>query len=89
MDLYLSGMIMALSWVAATVFLQYWRKTGDRLFWLFSAAFFLFGLTRLRTFVVTDNFWSLSLFLARFVAFAIILAAIVDKNLRGAGQRTP
>jgi hypothetical protein len=69
--------------VAAFFFLRFWRDTGDRLFLIFAAAFFLLAVTRfglalsqVRQEGETHWYW------VRLVAFVLILIAIVDKNRR-------
>jgi hypothetical protein len=81
MDIYLCGLISACNWVAATIFLRFWRQTRDRLFLYFALAFVVFGFSRMpRAFLDPDSAWAIYPFLVRFIAYAFILAAIVDKN---------
>ena len=81
MELFLMGVIAMGSWVAATFFLRFWRETGDRLFLIFSAAFFLLGLTRLGlALTLSSSETHTYLYWARFAAFLLIIVAIVDKN---------
>lgn len=62
-------------------FLKFWRKTGDRFFSLFSAAFVLLAFERwLLLFLRTDNETNTWIFVARLIAFALIIWAVVDKN---------
>jgi hypothetical protein len=64
--------------VAGLFFLRFWRKTRDRLFALFALAFVVLSLNR-----VADGVFpgvSGAVYWVRFAAFALILAAIVDKN---------
>ena len=87
---FLNGALFMASLAAGLVFLRFWRRTGDRFFAMFAAAFSLMGLERVilallepadetRTFV----------YLFRLVAFVVIVVAIVDKNraARGEGPR--
>jgi hypothetical protein len=79
----LMGAIAMASAVAALFFLRFWRDTGDRLFAIFSAAFFLLGITRIglalsRTHLEGQTYW----YWVRLAAFLLILVAIVDKNRR-------
>lgn len=67
--------------VAGLFFLRFWRKTRDRLFALFALAFFVLAANRVGGVALaippgtTEHvYW------VRFAAFALILAAIVDKN---------
>ena len=81
---FLSGMATMGYVVAAIFFLRFWRRTRDRLFLAFGAAFFLFALNQ--TFVALSSYprEDQSVFyLLRFAGFALIIGAIVAKNLRG------
>jgi hypothetical protein len=80
---FLLGSMATLCWVAMLFFVRFWRMTGDRLFAMFAAAFFLLGLTRLGLSISHEpNEGETYLYWVRLVAFVIILAAIVDKNRR-------
>lgn len=76
------------TWTASAFFFRFWSKTRDRLFLLFGVSFWLLGLERV---VLT---WMdgrsgedhSSIYLLRLVAFAVILAAIVDKNRQENGK---
>lgn len=77
----LSGMLVAGYSVAALFFLKFWSTSRDRLFALFSAAFFLLALQRLLlaiTRVYLEQQYGL--YVLRLVAFLLIIFAIVDKN---------
>jgi hypothetical protein len=83
MEEFLMGAIAMASAVAALFFLRFWRDTGDRLFLIFSAAFFLLAATRLGLAMSqvqeeghTHWYW------VRLLAFLLILIAIIDKNRR-------
>jgi hypothetical protein len=83
MEEFLMGLIAMASATAALFFLRFWRDTGDRLFAIFAAAFFLLAITRLGLAVSkihleghTHWYW------VRLVAFLLILFAIIDKNRR-------
>jgi hypothetical protein len=62
-------------------FLRYWARTRDRLFVMFAIAFWIYGANRVALSIAgdadEDRVWLYGL---RFVAFVIILVAIVDKN---------
>lgn len=68
--------------VAAIFFLRFWRDTREGLFLSFALAFLLLGLVQallaLGNVPVEERSW---IYLIRLVAFLIILAAIVRKNL--------
>jgi hypothetical protein len=83
METLLMGAIAMASMVIALFFLRFWRDTGDRLFGIFSAAFFLLGCTRIGLALSRIHFeeqtqW----YWVRLAAFVLILVAIVDKNRR-------
>jgi len=69
--------------IAGLFFLRFWRETRDRLFLLFAIAFFVLAASRLRYVWFPEHderggyfYW------VRLLAFAAILLAILDKNLR-------
>ena len=67
--------------VVALFFVRYWRDTGDRFFAWFALAFALFGVNRcVLGFLSEDSEARPAIYVVRFVAFAVIVAAIVDKN---------
>lgn len=75
--------------VAGLFFLRFWRQTRDRLFALFSLAFFVLAANRVGFALVARHegrgdylYW------VRLLAFLLILVAIVDKNRsrRAAGR---
>lgn len=67
--------------VAAVFFLRFWRKTADRLFLAFAAAFVLFALNQALASLLTVVLEPSSLIYAlRVLGFLLILVAIVDKN---------
>ena len=73
--------------VAALFFLRFRARTGDRLFTLFAAAFFLLSAQRFALLVARQ--WGESttwLYALRLLAFVLILVAIIDKNRGGAGD---
>jgi len=87
LGLFISGALVAGYWTAALFFLRFWRRSRDRLFAMFSAAFFLLGIQRIAlagTLGVDGThdavLWP---YLIRLAAFALILWSIVDKNRNG------
>ncbi|HEX7155146.1 MAG TPA: DUF5985 family protein [Thermoanaerobaculia bacterium] len=79
----LSGMLMAGYLVAALFFLRFWTTSRDRLFLMFSGAFFM--LTVQRFSIVMTREWMEDqslLYLLRLAAYLLIIVAIVDKNRR-------
>ena len=78
---FLSGAVTLGYLVAAAFFLCFWRKTADRLFLAFAAAFVLFALNQGLAFALTvvSEPWSL-IYALRVLGFLLIAAAIIDKN---------
>ncbi len=69
--------------VIAGFFLRFWRRTGDRLFLFFTAAFLILMVERIvRAIMVVDTEWAPYVYLIRLAAFVMIIAAVVDKNRR-------
>lgn len=67
--------------VACLFFLKFWRRTGDRLFLAFAAAFFLMAATPLLTIALEIPREEQSPFyLLRLAAFVIIAVAIALKS---------
>jgi hypothetical protein len=78
---FLLGIIVTCSLVTGAYFLKFWRRTGDQLFLAFAAAFIIEGLNRLGfLFVDLPNEGSPIIYTVRFLAFMLILIAIVRKN---------
>ena len=86
---FLSGAIALGCFVAAGFFLRFWRRTHDRLFLAFAAAFALLGLNQvLAAFLGAGNELTPYTYALRVLGFALILFAIVDKNVsNGRGSR--
>lgn len=79
--LVISGAIAMGYGVAGLFFLRFWRETGDRLFLIFSGAFWILGLQRLALVFTREMIEDhTGLYLIRLFAFLLILGAIVDKN---------
>lgn len=77
----LSGIIACGSFVAAIYFLKFWRRSGDRLFALFAAAFAVFAANAVALGLTDpDAEVRVVLYTVRLVGFLLILAAIIDKN---------
>ena len=78
----LSGALIFAYAIAGVHFLQFWRRTGDRLFGHFAVAFWLFALNQLAVSIpVVGGETSGYVYLLRVLGFVIILIAIVDKNV--------
>ncbi|HZP12901.1 MAG TPA: DUF5985 family protein [Nevskiaceae bacterium] len=80
---FLIGIIFALYMIGALFFLKFWMRTRDRLFVAFAAAFVIEGLNRLRFLVVPDpEEGSFGIYAVRIIAFSLIAAAIIAKNMQ-------
>jgi hypothetical protein len=86
---FLSGAVTLGYLVAAAFFFSFWRKTSDRLFLAFGAAFILFALNQLLGHALTVVSEPTSLiYVLRILGFALIIVAIVDKNVQKPLART-
>ena len=83
---FFSGMAMLGSWVGGIYFFRFWRKTRDRLFFMFGVAFWLMALERLVLALAIDPWFEeySFVYLIRLFAFLVIICAIVDKNRKNA-----
>jgi hypothetical protein len=78
---FLAGAVTVGYLVAAGFFARYWAKTSERLFLYFAIAFALFALNQALASALTVVFETASVvYVLRVLGFAIIIAAIVDKN---------
>ena len=79
---FLAGMITMGYLVAALFFVRFWRQTNDHLFMAFGLAFLLFainqGLVALAGIPSEERSW---MYLIRLAGFALLIFAIVTKNL--------
>jgi drug/metabolite transporter superfamily protein YnfA len=67
--------------VIALFFFRYWQQTRDRLFLIFAAGFLTFAVSRLiLAFLDEGDEGRVFVYTLRLLAFALILAAIIDKN---------
>jgi hypothetical protein len=79
---FLSGAVTLGFVVAAAFFYRFWRRTRDRLFLAFAAAFAMFALNQFLAAALVVVLEPNSLIYAlRVLGFLLIIAAIVDKNL--------
>jgi len=79
---------LVFSYLAASAhFLRFWRRTRDRLFLDFAFAFALFALDQLATSIprIVDQTNGYE-YLLRVLGFALIIIAIVDKNVSAGGR---
>ena len=72
---------MVAALVIALFFFRYWQQTRDRLFLMFAAGFLTFAVSRLiLAFLDEGDEGRVFVYALRLLAFALILAAIIDKN---------
>jgi len=80
---FLLGALTTTSLAAALIFLRYWRMGHDRLLLFFSLAFTAMGANWLAIAAVGPAYAYQDFeYLPRLLAFALIIAGIVDKNRR-------
>jgi hypothetical protein len=79
---YLAGAVTLGYFVAGVFFLRFWRKTADRLFLAFAAAFVLLALNQvIATFLEAGDERTVYVYSLRVLGFLLILWAILEKNL--------
>jgi len=79
---FLSGAVTLGFLVAAAFFLRFWRRTRDRLFLAFAAAFMLLAINQaLAAFLGAGDERTPYTYVLRVLGFVLILFAILDKNL--------
>ena len=87
---YLAGAVTLGFFVAAALFLRFWRRTHDRLFLAFGAAFVLLAVNQaLAAFLGASDERTPYTYILRVLGFVLILYAIVDKNLAGGRKTRP
>jgi hypothetical protein len=80
---YLAGAVTLGYLVAAGFFARFWRRTGERLFLSFGVAFVLLALNQAMAWWLGEADERIGYtYLLRILGFLLILAAIIDKNLR-------
>ena len=78
---FLSGAICMAAFAIALFFFRFWRRTNDRFFLVFSGAFLLLMVERVILVAIgSSHEFAAYVYLVRLLAFALIIAAIVDKN---------
>jgi len=79
---FLAGAVTLGYFVAGAFFLRFWRRTHDRLFLAFGAAFFLLALNQgIATFLEAGDERTVYAYALRVLGFLLILWAIVEKNI--------
>lgn len=85
---FLGGAIAMGFWVAALLFLKFWRRTREGLFLAFAGSFLLLGINQaLLTLSQIPLEERSKLYLIRLAAFLLILAALWWQNRRGSQRR--
>lgn len=85
---FVSGLITMGYVVGGLFFLRFWARTRDGLFATFAAAFWLLALNQgILALSGTDREEYSWVYLLRLLAFTLIIAAIVGKNLQSRGRR--
>ena len=88
--IFLSGMTTMGFMVASLFFLNFWRRTRDRLFATFGVAFFLLAINQAVIFLSSvpreEQIWVYAL---RITAFGLLIAAIIGKNVGGGSRSGP
>ena len=87
---FLAGALTSAYLVALLYFVHFWRRTHDRLFLAFAAAFALLALNQVAVFAlgVGDERYNYA-YVLRVLGFILILLAILDKNFHGRRKRRP
>ncbi|HEX3744442.1 MAG TPA: DUF5985 family protein [Bryobacteraceae bacterium] len=81
-EIFLVGVLSALSLVAGLFFLKFWRKTADTLFLAFAASFFIRGLNEsMRASMARPNEATLWSYIVGMASSLLIVIAIVSKNM--------
>ena len=79
---FLAGAVTLGFFVAAGFFLRFWRRTSDRLFLAFAAAFVLLAVNQaLAAFLGAGDELTPYTYVLRVLGFVLILCAIIDKNV--------
>jgi hypothetical protein len=81
MNTFFWGAIAMACWAVGLIFLRSWRRTNDRFFALFGAAFWILALHWLAlAFVGAVDETRHYFYAIRLLGFLLVLVAIVDKN---------
>ncbi|HSR65304.1 MAG TPA: DUF5985 family protein [Xanthomonadaceae bacterium] len=83
MNQFMLGAIAMGSAVAALLFFRYWRSSHDRLFLYFSLSFATEAFDRLLMALGRLDDSSTVFYLIRLLSYALILWAVIEKNLSG------
>ncbi len=79
---FLAGAVTLGYLVSSGFFLRFWTKTAERLFLAFGVAFIFLALNQIAaTYLEAGDERTIYAYALRVIAFTLILAAIVDKNV--------
>jgi hypothetical protein len=85
---FLAGALTFAYLIAGLFFLRFRRKTGDRLFFFFALAFWLFAANQIVVFLLDGmSEVSGSAYVLRVAGFILILIGIIDRNTRLARRK--
>jgi hypothetical protein len=88
--IFLTGVVATGSLAIGVFFFRFWRRTGDRLFLAFAAAFVLMSANwAAQAFVALDESYYAAIYLLRLAAFLVIILGVVGKNRREASPLAP
>jgi hypothetical protein len=80
---FLAGAIFFGFLISTLFFFQFWIRTRDRLFLMFSISFLLLGIERIvASFVAVEAEHQFYVYGIRLLAFILLICAILDKNRR-------
>ncbi|MHA3773712.1 DUF5985 family protein [Verrucomicrobiota bacterium sgz303538] len=81
---FLYGALCVACAVASMLFMRLWQRSRDRLFGFFAAAFATLAIERILLTAVNPEYeYAPYVYVARLIAFGLIIVAIVDKNRQG------
>ena len=84
MILFLNGAIMMACGACGVFFFKFWQNGRDRFFLIFAFAFWALAVERLMLVILDPNQeLRYYVYLIRLLAFFLISAAVVDKNVKG------
>ena len=81
LNLILTGALILGFWIGGLLFFKYWKRTRDSLFAWFAAAFWMLMAERILLVLVNPEDEARPyIFLVRLLAFAMLIAAVIQKN---------
>jgi len=84
----MAGAIIMGCWTAGLLFFRFWRKTRDRLFLMFAAAFWMMAVNRTILAVISEDSEARTpVYVVRLLSFVLIIIAIADKNRASKASR--